>query len=235
VSGTEQRIAEIVSAETRLATTVRRLDEDALREPSLCEGWTRGHVLAHVALNAHSLVNLFGWARTGEENPQYPSAEAREADIERNSTFTLPQHLEALEESSQSFHAAARAVPADRWDFPISGIGGSPQPASDFLFGRLREIEVHHVDLDASYDSSDWPDGFVRESLDGVPGRFEGRVEPFEIEATDLGVRLAFGDGPMSTCVTGRGHEIFLWLLGRDPGTNLRTNEGALPQLPSWG
>jgi maleylpyruvate isomerase len=235
LSGSEQRLAEIVSAETRLATTVRRLDEDALRQPSLCKGWTRGHVLAHIALNALSLVNLFEWARTGEEKPQYPSAEAREADIEHNSNFTLAQHLEALEESSQGFQAAARAVPADRWNLPVRGIGGSPQPARGFLFGRLREIEVHHVDLDAGYESSDWPDEFVREALEGVPARFEGRVEPFEIEATDLGMTLAIGDGAATTCVTGPGHEIFLWLLGRSPNSNLRTSDGALPRLPTWG
>jgi maleylpyruvate isomerase len=192
-------------------------------------------VIAHIALNALSLVNLFEWARTGRENPQYPSAEAREADIERNSTFTLPQHLEALEESSQRFHAAAREVPPDRWDFPVTGIGGSPQPARGFLFGRLREIEVHHVDLDAAYESSDWPDDFVQEALEGVPSRFEGLVEPFEIEVTDVGMTLAMGGGPATTCVIGRGHEIFLWLLGRSSGTNLRTSEGTLPSLPSWG
>ena len=192
-------------------------------------------MIAHIALNAHSVVNLLEWARTGRENPQYPSAEARAADIERLSTRTLAEHLEALEEASERFHTAAREMPDDRWDFPVSGIGGSPQPARLFLFGRLREVEVHHVDLDAGYDSSAWPDAFVQEALKGVPSRFADRVEPFEVEVTDLGMTLAVGGGPPTTCVIGRGHEVFLWLLGRSSGTSLRTIDGTLPSLPSWG
>src|SRR5256885_15091039 len=51
-------------------------------EPSLLPGWTRGHVLTHVARNGDGLGNLLRWARTGTETPMYASREARRADIE---------------------------------------------------------------------------------------------------------------------------------------------------------
>ena len=46
--------------------------------PSLLPGWSRGHVLTHLARNADGAVNLLTWARTGVETPQYVSQEQRE-------------------------------------------------------------------------------------------------------------------------------------------------------------
>lgn len=56
----------------RLAATAAALTDDQVREPSLLPGWSRGHVLTHVARNADGLRNLLIWARTGVETPQYP-------------------------------------------------------------------------------------------------------------------------------------------------------------------
>ena len=51
------------------------------RAPSLCEGWTRAHVVTHIARNADALSNLVHWATTGEPTPMYASPESRDADI----------------------------------------------------------------------------------------------------------------------------------------------------------
>ena len=47
-------IAEVDRATARLLATARTLDDDAVRAPSPLPGWTRGHVLTHVARNADS-------------------------------------------------------------------------------------------------------------------------------------------------------------------------------------
>ena len=230
------RLDEIRAAEDRLLRTVSKLPEAGLREPSLLPGWTRAHVLAHVALNAHSLVNLFTWARTGAETPQYPSWEERDAGIETHSSRTLAEHAAALAEAGAAFQAAARDVPLERWSFPVAGIGGDPVPAERFLFGRLREVEIHHVDLDAGYRPDDWPESFVRAVLDEVPGRISGRAaRPFVAHATDLGIGLEVGEGAPATEVRGRGRELLAWLLGRSDGRGLESGAGALPDVPSWG
>lgn len=231
-----QRLDDVANAESRLLDTLGRLDEPALRVPSLLPGWTRGHVLAHVALNAHSLVNLFEWARTGMEKPQYPSWAQRDAAIETFSTRTLAEHRAALEDAGAAFATASGSVPLDRWSAQVAGIGGDPQPAETFLFGRLREVEIHHVDLDAGYVPSDWDDAFVRRVLDQVPGRLAGRAEtPFTASATDLGLRLDVGEGPTSVKVSGPGHQLLAWLLGRTDGSRLDVAGGTLPQVPDWG
>lgn len=231
-----QRLDDVRAAENRLLGTLERLDEAALRAPSLLPGWTRGHVLAHVALNAHSLVNLFSWARTGVETPQYPSWDERDADIKRYATRTGADHRAALEEAAAAFEAAARAVPPGRWAYPVAGIGGDAVPAVRFLFGRLREVEIHHVDLDAGYGPHDWDDAFVRAVLEEAPDRLSPRAEvSFVARAADLGVRVAVGPGPAAAEVVGPGQDVLAWLLGRTDGSALDAGRTPLPPVPPWG
>src|SRR3954447_21274961 len=83
-----------------------------LDRPSALPGWTRRHVVAHVAFNARALMRLLHWARTGEKTPMYASAEARNAEIEEG----------AKDPALRGVYAAARddlaeAVAAmDAWD-----------------------------------------------------------------------------------------------------------------------
>ena len=230
------RLDAVNAAEDRLLHTASELSEAGLRGASLLPGWTRGHVLAHVALNAHSLVNLFAWARTGVETPQYPSWAERDSAIDTHSRRTPPEHRAALAEAGAAFEAAARAVPLERWDREVAGIGGDPQPAETFLFGRLREVEIHHVDLDAGYVPSEWDDSFVRRVLEQAPARLAPGVDaPFVAVATDLGMRLEVGGPPVTTEVAGAGHALLAWLLGRGDGSGLDVRAGTLPRVPPWG
>ena len=53
------------------------LDEDTFAEPSLLPGWTRKHLVAHLAANAEAVRNLATWAATGVPTPMYSSLEQR--------------------------------------------------------------------------------------------------------------------------------------------------------------
>ena len=74
--------AEIEAATSRLLATAKTLSDAEVLAPSGLPGWSRGHVLTHIARNADSLVNLLTWAATGVEHPQYPSMQARDTAIE---------------------------------------------------------------------------------------------------------------------------------------------------------
>ena len=76
-----QSMASIAAATGRLLTVAGTLTDAEVAEPSLLPGWTRGHVLTHLARNADGLANLLRWAGTGIETPVYASAQARAADI----------------------------------------------------------------------------------------------------------------------------------------------------------
>ena len=60
-----------------LLATVESLADDEMTVPSLCEGWTRADVIAHLASSGRALVKLIDWATSGEERPLYASSEAR--------------------------------------------------------------------------------------------------------------------------------------------------------------
>ena len=47
--------AEVARSDERLLATARELD---IAAPSLLPGWTRGHVITHIARNADGYVNL---------------------------------------------------------------------------------------------------------------------------------------------------------------------------------
>lgn len=61
---------------------VHRLTDPGFPRPSYLPGWSRAHVVAHVARNADALVNLLIWARTGIETPMYASGDQRAREIE---------------------------------------------------------------------------------------------------------------------------------------------------------
>ncbi|MGW9214263.1 maleylpyruvate isomerase N-terminal domain-containing protein [Embleya sp. NPDC055664] len=63
-------------------------DEAAFDARTPLPGWTRRHLVAHVAGNADALGNLVRWAATGEPTPMYASADERRAGIERGATMT---------------------------------------------------------------------------------------------------------------------------------------------------
>ena len=60
-----------------LLGTARVIAEPDLRQPSLLPSWTRAHVLAHLARSADAMRYLLVGARSGQERPAYPSAQAR--------------------------------------------------------------------------------------------------------------------------------------------------------------
>ena len=75
-------LVEMVVASTRYLGALSDLTDDDMRAPSLLPGWTRGHVVTHLARNADAFCNLLHWAETGEEHYMYESRERRDADIE---------------------------------------------------------------------------------------------------------------------------------------------------------
>ena len=74
---------QIDQATQRLLGTARGIPDSELRQPSLLPGWTRGHLLTHLARNADAMRNLLARARSGQERLMYASLEGREEEIEQ--------------------------------------------------------------------------------------------------------------------------------------------------------
>ncbi|MBO0785595.1 MAG: maleylpyruvate isomerase family mycothiol-dependent enzyme [Actinobacteria bacterium] len=233
-------LADIEQATGRLLGTVAGLTEAQARAPSLLPGWTRGHVLTHIARNADGLANLLRWARTGTQTPMYASAEARDADIEAGAGRPAAELAADVRESARAFAAEAGRVPDDNWTVLVTRTpGGEGFPARDALTRRRSELEIHHVDLGAGYLPADWPADFVAETLARVAGALAGRgdVPCCRVWADDGGEAYQLGPaGPAApVLVSGPATSLLAWLLGRSRGGDLALPAGGeLPVLPAW-
>jgi maleylpyruvate isomerase len=156
---------QIDHATQRLLSTARVIDERKLRGPSLLPGWTRAHVLAHLARSADAMRNLMAWARTGQERPAYPSSAAREADIEHGARQKTKELMADVADSAMAFRTVAVRLPDDAWQVQVRVLDSAPFPAEELLTRRLVEVELHHCDLDAGYGPADWPLTFAAMDL----------------------------------------------------------------------
>jgi maleylpyruvate isomerase len=230
----------LAAATDRLLATATALSDAQAREPSLLPGWSRGHVLTHVARNADGMVNLLHWARTGTQTPMYTSAQSRAADIEAGAGRPAAGLAADVRDSAAGFAAEAASMPDDAWTAQVRALNGPPFPALGVLERRLSEVEIHHVDVAAGYSPGDWPEDFVSEALPRVAESFAGRDDMPPCVAWADGAKDSFRlgpeqAGPPSAIIRGQPADLLAWLLGRGDGARLTLARGdALPELPPW-
>ncbi len=236
-----QSMASIAAATGRLLGTAGALTDAQVSEPSLLPGWTRGHVLTHLARNADGLANLLRWAGTGIETPMYASAQARATDIEAGAGRGAADLTADLAATAEAFAAQAADLPLQAWTGQVRALAGPPFPATGVLQRRLSEVEIHHVDLAAGYQPGDWPASFVASALARAADSFTGRedIPACAITAADTGASFRIGrGGPVTapTFVRGPAATVLAWLIGRDNGDSLQVtgDDPVLPALPAW-
>ncbi len=159
--GQRQLTDQIDQATQRLIDTARVITEPDLRAPSLLPGWTRAHVLAHLARGADAMRNLLVGVRSGQDRPAYVSAEARQADIEHGAGMRADELMADLADSAMALRTIARQLPDEGWQVPLRILDSAPFPADQLLTRRLVEVELHHCDLGAGYGPTDWPAAFA--------------------------------------------------------------------------
>ncbi|MFJ4683482.1 maleylpyruvate isomerase family mycothiol-dependent enzyme [Streptomyces sp. NPDC088789] len=250
-------LASVRDATERLLSAVAALDNASTAEPSRLPGWTRGHVLAHLARNADALVNVL------QGRPMYVSARARDADIERDAPRPLDVQVADVRDTAARMRDVA-AVPAD-WSRTVELRNGVTDSASRVPFRRWVEVELHHVDLGIGYELEDLPEEFTEREIAFLADRFAGHpdVPPTRLtdgtrawrtgrrteETRDTGGAGGAGEAGVTEetgaaggagaaeitkeiTVTGPPADLLGWLAGRREGTALTVTGGALPALP---
>ena len=100
---------------------------------------------------------------------------------------------------------------------------------------RTREVEIHHVDLDAGYGPDDWDPDFAGRTLDQLAGLFkDARDCPVgTLVAVDRDARWEVAaEGPE---LTGSTTQLAAWLTGRSSGDGLvLSGAGEVPPAPRW-
>ncbi|MFD0691720.1 maleylpyruvate isomerase family mycothiol-dependent enzyme [Actinomadura fibrosa] len=225
-------LCKIIAATDRLISGVDGLGDGDMRVPSLLPGWTRGHVLTHVARNADGGTRLLTWARTGEPAREYASLATRAAEIEDGAGRGAAELVADVRISAGRFADAYARMPAHAWQRTVEWTTGKRRPAHRIADARLCEVLVHHVDLGVGFTPADWPADFVADQLAIVTAAFSAREDApaMRIHATDTGARYDIpGGGPV---VRGRQASLLAWLMGRSAGADLDADGGVLPAPP---
>ena len=98
--------------------------------PSLLPGWTRGHLLTHIARNADSFVRVLDAARRGAVAAQYEGGvEGRNADIEAGSTRDWDSLVADVRSSAWRLDDVFATQ--DRWDLAMTNPAGEAVPHPD--------------------------------------------------------------------------------------------------------
>lgn len=211
----------------RLLETASTLDD--LGHPSLCTGWSRGHVLAHIQLNAVGMTNLVRAAH-GADAAMYASSEDREADIDTGSHRGRAALTADIATTADELQSRLATLTPDLADVEVPR---TPDAAVTFRAGRLvamrlREVVYHHVDLDAGFTFADVEPDLVAEFLADEVERLAVSTPTVGFTLhTDDGDEFTVGDG--SASVMGSRAGALLWLARQIPtGVHARP----LPTLP---
>lgn len=231
------------AATGQLFRSLERVTDDLARGPSLLPGWTRGHVLTHIARNADAHWRMSDAALDGLSVPMYAGGrEERNGAIEAGAGRSARALVDDVRTSATKLQAHWNQLAESEWQLVTrpGGADSPPRTIRDNLLNRWREVEVHHADLDVGYTSADWPAAYVEIDLprviDSLPswGQDAPRLMSWLLRddtsggswiVSARGVRP--GVGTATHALHAPGHALLAWLLGREPATPIRVERSA--------
>lgn len=165
------------TSHARLVAAVKPATDEQIRMSSRLPRWSIAHVLTHVARNADGHSRRLAGALAGKDIPRYPDGPAqREREIDEGATRSVDAIVADLETSQLELESVWERSIAAGW--PHAGLlGADDWPTTASPVRRLREIEMHHVDLGLGYQPSEWPEEYVAWELPILLGTVPSRVQ----------------------------------------------------------
>ncbi len=141
-----------------------------------------------------------------------------------------------LDESAERLLAAfADGFPAEARSREVAMLRGATAYGWEIPLIRVREVEIHHVDLAVGYTPEHWNAAFAARTLDQLAPFFRSARDcPVGVlVATDADARWEVAaEGPE---LAGPVTELAAWLVGRSSGDGLAIQPaGAVPPAPLW-
>jgi maleylpyruvate isomerase len=156
-----EEIAAVDAAYELVVQALAGLTDAQARSASLLPGWTRGHVLTHLARSGDGDRRGAEGASRDEVLAKYPEGvEGRARDIDAGAGRPAAALLADLDAAQRELVAAWRALPAEAWD----RLGDTPtglRTMSEIVASRRRELLVHLVDLDVGVAPGDLPADYL--------------------------------------------------------------------------
>ena len=198
-------LASVRDATERLLTAAAEAGQRVGGRAVTAPGWSRGHVLAHLARNADALVNVL------EGRPMYAYATTRDADIERDARAPWTPSWRTC--------ARARPVPGDRSrSRGLVPHGGAAQRgrrlAARVPFRRWVEVELHNVDSASDTSSRICRRSSPTREIGFLAERFGGHkdVPSTALDAGTAGVAHGRGGRGPEVAVPGPAADLLGWL-----------------------
>ncbi|WP_301847165.1 maleylpyruvate isomerase family mycothiol-dependent enzyme [Rhodococcus pyridinivorans] len=200
-----------------LSQRLAELTDDELDGPTLLEGWTRRHLVAHIGYNAAALCRLMDWAATGVETPMYSSTEQRAQEIAEGATLNPAALRNLFSHTVARLDEKWRHLPETAWQAQVRTAQGRLVPAEETAWMRTREVWIHAVDLDNGGRFGDFPPVVLDSLLDDIVGMWRkkdlGAGIALEVEGRDA-VRVN-GDAETTHTVRGDLAGVVRWAAGR--------------------
>ncbi|MFE3850362.1 maleylpyruvate isomerase family mycothiol-dependent enzyme [Streptomyces griseorubiginosus] len=239
MSGRPDAMLEWLAKGTAAFEAAVHLATDAsLLRPSYLPGWSRAHVVTHLARNADALRNLLHWARTGVETPMYAGPDQRAREIEEGARRPAAALRADLLQADGRLAGELDALPDPCWEATVRTARGREVPVREVPWMRVREVWVHAVDLDNGTSFDDVPREVCAALVDDVAAGLRARTDlpPVELRAEDGGRTWLLGvPRPAETLtVTGDLPSLAAYATGRPVPGPLYAGGGSVPALPAW-
>jgi len=214
---------DVEASAARLNAVLTSLDDEAARAPSGLPGWSRGHVLTHIANFSEAMTRQIDEARAGRQVEMYDGGRpARDAAIEAGSGRSAEELRQHVREASDGLIAAWNKV--DDWSLPVTHRNSD---LAATVYTGWREYEVHTVDLALEPTTDGWSEEFCLHLLDFLRPRTPDNLRLI----LDAGnTRWENGTG-QDRVLTGTLTDFTAWYAGRPP---VRPITGDLPELNPW-
>ncbi|VXB09601.1 Maleylpyruvate isomerase, mycothiol-dependent [Arthrobacter sp. 9AX] len=236
-------LAGIHQAAGNVTTDVAKLSDADVKASSALPGWTRGHVLAHLAGISNAMARQLEYAARGETVELYDGGmDGRNKAIDMAAGHDAATHQADVAAALDRVLRAFDVLPGVKdssanqtgWWAPISYRGGV---VLDGGLALWRELVIHNADLLTGRGPETWSRPFCAHLFDFLAAR----VPPEEkLVLQPLGLApVSIGTGNRSTVVSGMVTDIAAWLAGREPTLgSLRASAAAdgvdLPELLPW-
>jgi len=148
----------------RLLAGLAPLTDDDFRRPSLLPRYSRGHLVTHLANKAEAHVVILGGPAAGEIRQLHPDGYDPDRAADLGATRSASELRSDLAQSFKRLEAAWDGLDPSLWDRP-GIVAAGRRTMAEIVTHHLRNVEVHHVDLDIGYQVSDWPPIFVEGEL----------------------------------------------------------------------
>ncbi|MFI5433624.1 maleylpyruvate isomerase family mycothiol-dependent enzyme [Rhodococcus sp. IC4_135] len=230
----DERLLIVRRGTSYFAQRLSELTDIEMDEPTLLPGWTRRHLVAHVAYNAAALCRLMDWAACGVETPMYESTEQRAREIDEGATLSPAAIRNLFDHTVARLDEKWRNLPESAWKSKVRTARGRIVPASEILWMRTREVWIHAVDLGNGGRFGDFPeevsDGLLIDIIDMWRENDEGAGLVLAVDGSSP-IVVVDGSSPRTT-VSGQLPAVVRWATRR--GAVGVTIDGSSSEPPRW-